>query len=238
MGSGLLKKANLLSMKKGLAFSNFIQKYKSSIFAIFTKQDNFYFISNSLGFDGESILASYSTIDFWEGLISENNKIYNFSNDDNTLLKMLQFFSFEMKEKITKVSIYKNNDKIIFLCNEELSNEFIHDVNFLNENYESFDNSFKNNYSISLKPAVDSFIMEKAKYKASIHAVFRQALNHEILNRIILFFNCKDFSLNFSNSLIQLNSNITIDEKLLLTHLIFNINEVIGNKSKLIELSV
>lgn len=238
MGSGLLKKANLLSQEKGLAFSNFIQKYSKSVFAIFTKQDNFYFISNSLGFDGESILASYSTIDFWEGLIPEKNRIFNFSNDDDTLNKMLQFFSFEMKEIITKVSIYFAQDKIIFLCNEELTYDFIHDVNFL-----SFENekapSKENEYTLNLLPALDAYILEKAKYKASIHAVFRQALRREITNRLILFFNSSEFSINIDdNSIAVLSSDNKIEEKLLLSHLMYNLQEVIGNKSELIELSV
>lgn len=237
MGSGLLQKANLLSQEKGLAFSNFVKKYNNLTFAIFTKQDNFYFISNSLGFDGESILASYSTIDFWEGLIPIKNMVYNFSNDDNTLNKMLQFFSFEMKEKIAKVSIYFSQDKIIFLCNKELTQEFIHDVNFIN-----FENAYtqkENTYKLKYLEAVNAYILEKAKYKSSIHTIYRQALNHEIENRLILFFAASEYSIKIDNdSVSYISSDNPIDSKLLLSHLIFNLKDVITNKAQLIELSV
>ena len=39
--------------------------------------DSHYFITNSFNFDVQSIIESYSSLDFWNGLIKEDNKIYN-----------------------------------------------------------------------------------------------------------------------------------------------------------------
>lgn len=248
MGSGLLKKANLLTQEKGLAFSDFLKKYNDSVFAIFSKIDNFYFITNSIGFDGLSILSSYSTKDFWNGLIPNKNKIYNFDDDENSLNKLLQFFSFEMKDKISSISVYSTDTKIFMLCNIPLTNEFIHDISFINDD-NSFDisninNSFVseyevNKYSIDYSEAVESYAMQKTENKPDLCEHLKNALFNEISNRLVLFFNSPNYSARVNetiNNFIIFSKN-KYEDNLLLNHIILNLKDVIEDCSQLITLS-
>ena len=92
---GLLTKANTLDKEKGMAFSDFVKKYKLKFCAVFEKNDNNFLIKNSIGFDGVSILSSLSTQDYWNGICSNFNELNIFSDDNRTLFPLLQLFSFE-----------------------------------------------------------------------------------------------------------------------------------------------
>lgn len=247
MGSGLLKKANLLNQEKGLAFSSFIQKYSKKTFALFTKTNNFYFIKTSLRFDGLSILSSYSTSDFWNGLIPGKNKVYNFIQNDNSLNKMLQFFSFNMKEKISMVSIYAMNDMIILLCNEEITDDFIHDISLLNADNKEFDLSRINQdyvskysvlkYKLNYLEAVESYVELKTKKQREISEIFKNALLSEISNRLNNYFYAPNLTITtkvFNNNII-IFSEEKVNAELLLNHLILNLRDVIENCAELIE---
>lgn len=240
MGSGLLQKANLLNKEKGLAFSNFIQKYNKLTFAVFEKKDNYFFITTSLGFDGLSLLSSYSTIDFWDGLITSKNTVINFSNSDGTINKLLQFFSFSMKDKVTSVSIYKTDDNILLVCNDTISSSFIHDFTLLDYSIQDFDFSkinsdcssqYKvNKYSLSYIDAVNSYVNEKANGK--IYAdLFKTALLNEISNRITNYFSFPNaaFAKSASTNNIVIFTKENFDENLLLAHLKLNLKDVIEN---------
>lgn len=247
MGSGLLQKANLLNKEKGLAFSNFIHKYYNLKFAVFTKQTNFYFITNSLGFDGLSILSSYSTADFWDGLIPGKNTVVNFSGSDGSLNKMLQFFSFSMKDKVNEVSVYKTDDKIILLCNEKISNNFIHDISLLDETITSFDQTRINaeittgcnvyKYALSYIDAVTSLVNEKAN-TSEYTDLFKNALLKEISNRLTNYFYSPNCTITTSNNVnnIVLFSKENINDDLLLHHLKLCLQDVVENYSNLISL--
>lgn len=246
MGSGLLKKANLLNQQKGLAFSTFIQKYSKKVFSILTKQNNFYFTTYSNGFDGDSILASYSTLDFWNGLISEKNKVVNFTEEDNSLGKLLQFFSFEMKDQIKNVSVYFTDSKIILLCNGIISDQFIQDFVFLewteNFDFTSINQSYiekftVNKYLIDYSTAIKEYSLSKNKPDLSV--LLEQALVKEIHNRLCRYFNSPNCTVltKESKDKVIIFSNNKLEDDLLLKHLILNLKEVIGKYSNNISIT-
>lgn len=98
-----------------ISFFDFITRYSLPHCAIFTKCDNNYIISKSAGFDGDSIISSLSTTDFWEGSINKNKWTF-FSRSNNSIVTILQFFSKPLKDKIEFVGTYFENDRILFLA--------------------------------------------------------------------------------------------------------------------------
>lgn len=246
MGSGLLKKANLLNQQKGLAFSTFIQKYSKKVFTILSKQNGFYFTTYSNGFDGDSILASYSTFDFWNGLIQEKSKVINFTEEDGSLGKLLQFFSFEMKDSIKSVSVYFTDSKIILLCNGVISDQFIQDYLFL-ETTENFDfNSINqsyiekftvNEYLINYLYAVHNYV--KSKNKPELSELLQKAILKEINNRLSIYFSSPNCSIltKENNNKVVIFSNNKLEDELLLKHLILNLKDVIGSFADSITIS-
>ena len=67
---GLLKKTlSILNKKTELDFFEFTKKYSLKFCAIFSRCENLFYISKSIGFDGKSITNSVSTQSFWSGTI-------------------------------------------------------------------------------------------------------------------------------------------------------------------------
>ena len=105
---GLLKRSeSILNNIHELDFFNFITKYKISSCALFHKSGDYYFIDNSIGFDGSSIITSFSSKSFWDGTISENNKLLAFCKKDNSISPFYQFLSEDLKEKTDIIYILK-----------------------------------------------------------------------------------------------------------------------------------
>lgn len=109
---GLLQKSILLSEKKVL-FKDFLSEFKMSGFILLQKTSNKYFVNTSYGLDAESIINFTSTEDFWNGTIIQSEKLYNFENDN--LSPFYQFFSFNLKDTIKSLSIFKNDNNSIFI---------------------------------------------------------------------------------------------------------------------------
>jgi len=244
---GLLQKANLLSQRKGLAFAEFIQKYNIKTCAIFTKINNEYFISQSVGFDGISICFSKSTSDFWNGLIPENNKIYNFSTAQKTLSSVLQFFSLKLKDEIDFADIYKTADnKILLLCNKELTDDItksFKEIDVKQDYKRSFTeqmnamaaNLIVNKFSIDFEEAIEAFINENLKENQEIG---KAALANELQNRLFQSFNAPHFykKTNSTNARIILSSTANMPEELLISHIITILKPVLDNNAALINI--
>lgn len=128
---GLLKKSLIVSNEDGLDFFEFIEKYKLSHCALFTKKDNNYLAEYSFGFDGASICHSFSTVDFWEGVLHSEDQIL-FFNKQNELLPFYQFFSDELKVIIKSICIYKTKASSILLIlnypQDKVSTGFSNDI--------------------------------------------------------------------------------------------------------------
>lgn len=101
----------------GLSFFEFVKKYNFSHCAIFERVNTFYVFSHSYGFDGDTILQSISTSDFWEGTVEENKWNF-FSRDENNLNTVLQFFSMNLKTSLPYVNIFYSKEKVLLTAFE------------------------------------------------------------------------------------------------------------------------
>lgn len=191
---GLLQKANLL-LNKRLTFCDFIKKNKIIKCAILKNHLQFYFISESFGFDGFSILNSFSTYDFWNGTIPKKNTIYNFSIQNTNLNQFYQFFSSQQKEEISSLSIIKTLDNSIFILinssiNSRILNDFEH-IDFEKETYIKNHNFQKENMQkcvLDLNNSVEDFVFSENK-NTFYNDFLSTSIKNEIQNRLTLKYN-------------------------------------------------
>lgn len=241
---GLLTKASLLSNDKKLAFSDFIISHNIHAFAVFKKQDNFYSIVNSIGFDGASLLSSLSTVDFWNGICLEESKVYDYDCENKSLNPMLQFFSFEMLDELKSVSLYKKDDFIYMLCNKQFENKIINDLSLLDFNFFNIDLNEINKtltkdskllkFQVSFKEAVASYLSIKVRDDENIET-FRHSITNELINRFSTSFS--KFSTILENDeilKILININKSIQEEHLICHIVYSLRKVIGHSAELI----
>ncbi len=102
-----------------LSFFDFIHKNSLSHCCIFKKINSIFVSSFSWGFDGDTILQSISTSDFWEGTIKPE-QWNTFSREENSLNTMLQFFSEKLKSNFNFVYVYEINDYILLIAEESV----------------------------------------------------------------------------------------------------------------------
>ena len=136
--------------------NDFLISNEISSFAVLEIINNHYFITNSFGYDVKSIYSSYSTVDFWNGLIKETNKIYNFNYENNSITHLFQFFSGDLIESIKQILVYKTEtNKIYIFCLKKTSNKLLQIQNQI----KNLDLSF--NLSVSkIETANSNFTLE------------------------------------------------------------------------------
>ena len=145
---GLLSRANTLDEMKsnpGLAFSDFIIKHSLKTCALLEKKDSNYQVVNSIGFDAESILSATSTCDFWDGICKNSGQIYSFSDSGKT--QLLQLFSFNLKDNLQELSVYKNSSSKILLSSGKITEAAAKD-------FESINNNKHKNNILNLNPLI------------------------------------------------------------------------------------
>ena len=187
--NGLLQKASFLLNQK-LAFCNFVLRNNISNCAVFSLSDQGCYIINSFRLDAKTILLSPSTLSFWKGTIEQENKIYNYSQEDNNLTQFLQFFSGDLKDKITSLSICKSSEQnILMLINSEINYSILQDYSSqyllkkagkLNMDFEKIEINY-------------SQILQNLEEQASYNKIFDKTIQNEIKNRLNSFFG--DYSL-------------------------------------------
>lgn len=248
---GLLSIASHLDdkPKQGLAFSDFILKYNLKTCAVLEKSDNDYIVSNSIGFDGDSILASISSFDFWQGICPDKDKIYSFSFKENSLTPLLQLFSLKMKEQLSEIFIIKNSEsRILLVCNTALSeilNDFPSSDSIKHKCSTDVLNKFVKEASVLLKfqinlnEAVESFVLSHFKGNSSIREKLESSLYNEFYNRFICILNQKDASYYPENGIINtvFITDKTYSTELIINHLIVNFREIIGECAELSEIN-
>jgi len=121
----------------GLSFFEFIKKHNLSHCAVFERVNTFFVFSHSYGFDGDTILQSISTSDFWEGTV-EKEKWNYFSRDENNLNTVLQFFSVNLKTKLTYVNIFPSKDRILLVA-YDTKPEYGESLDFISKDFLSLD---------------------------------------------------------------------------------------------------
>lgn len=217
---GLLRKANLL-LNKRLAFCDFIKKNRIIKCAILKNHSQFYFISESFGFDGISILNSFSTYDFWSGTIPKKNVIYNFSIQNENLNQFYQFFSEQQKEELSTLSIVKSqNNFILILINSSINSKILYDFEHIdfNQFFYPKNNVFQKEniqkYVLDLNNSVEDFVISKNK-NIFYNNYLSTSIKNEIQNRLNLkyddFFIIKKVSENLYDFIFTKKNSINIE---------------------------
>lgn len=233
---GLLSKASNLDFSDKLAFSDFIKKNNIKTCAVLECNENIFFINNSIGFDAFSISASESTYDFWDGVCSRKNIVFLFNKENENLKSLLQFFSYTMQESISFISIYRTNDQILLLVNQEINNNIISDfikIDFsLNSRFILDQQSLDENkkifkFEVNLLNAINSYD-EKTQV----------SLLNEISNRFISkYFVDTSSRINLYKIRFFVISYDQFDGNIISQHIKLNLQEVIGNNSNKISIS-
>ncbi len=169
--------------KDRLDFFDFIKQHSIPFAALFTKDNDLYYSQFSAGLDGLSVCSSVSTADFWDGLITQKYKLYNFSAKDNSIGPLYQFFSDKLKDKIEKVCVYKTkDDSILVLCNYDSQTDFektgFIDAAFIQKQIAKPTQIFEADFT----EAIDSFIIanHKTEYKDKIFTAISNALRQRL----------------------------------------------------------
>ncbi|MCQ2575480.1 MAG: hypothetical protein MJ162_01975, partial [Treponema sp.] len=92
-----------------ISFFSFTKKYGLNCCCSFSKKANHFYITNSIGFDGDSILKSYSTDDFWNGAILPEDRIITYTQADTNLNSFKQFFSDTLLFDLESLTILKTS---------------------------------------------------------------------------------------------------------------------------------
>lgn len=219
---GLLSKANLLDSKTGgLAFSNFIRKYNIKCCALFEKINDSFYITNSIGFDYNSIKISKSTNDFWNNI-----------NESQDLSIFKQFFSSDLSEKIKTINVIRiNSNSIFMLCNSIISDSMKEDLHSIDSS--NLLNEYEN---ITDNEGLYSKIIVSIK---NIDSPFFSSISNEIFNRFIntLFREIK-ISKNNDNIKFLIPVSNDFDSQLFLNHLLINLSDLFLQPAEYINIDV
>lgn len=237
---GLLSRANTLDELKsnpGLAFSDFINKHSLKICALLEKKSSKYYVINSIGLDAESIFTATSTCDFWDGICIDSGKIYNFKDSENR--KLLQLFSFTLKDTLQELSVYKNKDGQILISSGSLTNEAAkdfeiisskqHENNYLNLNPLIKENSVVLLLKIDFTEAIKALYLS-VKDVVSDNEIFSKSLMNELYNRFSCKYNISDTTLQTNQFTLKtvIITNKEYSVELITHHIILNLKEVLN----------
>jgi len=240
---GLLKRSEcILNNIQGLDFFNFILKYNFSNAALFRKNGDYYYIENSLGFDGVSIITSFSSKAFWDGTISEENVILTYSKKDNSISPFYQFLSEELKENTNVIYIIKTDKKILFVCESEenpkiKSTQFLKDFYLISQNYQKSSSNESEGLKLNLHKALDKYIISQNIFSYNYQA-FYKSLRNTIYNYLCLFFKYKNIFTSEDNIKIITRDYHDIPAEMLKKHILLNLNEIIGEYTQFISFSI
>lgn len=230
---GLLSRASNLDEKPGLAFSDFIIKYNFKTCTLLKKDDVYYKISNSIGFDSDTVKSISSTHDFWKGICKLEGMVYHFKKENNTLTPLLQLFSEKLKEDIEELYICRTVDYKILISCEEIIPEAVKDLEIITNDFHKCDIENLNQY-IKENSSLLKFTIDFSKllfdYKDDAKIIF-----NEYYNRMICLYNKADAS-NYTEDFIIKTVFIqdrTYSEKLIEKHLKLVLKEVTGHSSKI-----
>lgn len=216
--------------------NDFLISNEISSFAVLEIINNHYFITNSFGYDVKSIYSSYSTVDFWNGLIKETNKIYNFNYENNSITHLFQFFSGDLIESIKQILVYKTEtNKIYIFCLKKTSNKLLQIQNQIKNLDLSFNLSVSkietanSNFTLEIQNTILEIVSENIRNKFYLKNSFFNAIKAELVNRLNFYFsNNSKISLNNDNK-IEITANINSkDFDLLEFHINENLKDILG----------
>ena len=216
--------------------NDFLISNEISSFAVLEIINNHYFITNSFGYDVKSIYSSYSTVDFWNGLIKETNKIYNFNYENNSITHLFQFFSGDLIESIKQILVYKTETNKIYIFGlKKTSNKLFQIQNQIKNLDLSFNLSVSkiettnSNFTLEIQNTILEIVSENIRNKFYLKNSFFNAIKAELVNRLNFYFsNNSKISLNNDNK-IEITANINNkDFDLLEFHINENLKDILG----------
>ena len=230
---GLLSRASNLDEKPGLAFSDFIIKYNLKTCAILKKDEVYYSIFNSIGFDSDTVHSISSTQDFWKGICKLEGMVYHFKKENDSLTPLLQLFSLKMKEQLTDIYACRTADSKIFLSVEEIVPEAVKDLEIISSGYHKCEienlNKFIKDGSSVLKFKID-FSKAVSDFGKDSEIIF-----NEYYNRMVCLYNKPDasaFTEHFGLKTVFIEDR-TYSEKLIEKHLKLVLADVTEDSSKI-----
>lgn len=255
---GLLARASQLSTKSN-SFSDWAAKYSITHAAIFSKVNNFYYISNSLNIDARTITLSVSTADFWSGSIDFNdNKIHCYSKSDGTLGRFFQFFREDLRHDVDELYFlpytYKGNTNILMILKkqeeeltvpqvtEQLLNELAvinsdaakKDESHYSEVLSNIDESLQANlFILSYKLSLDSLFNGIDISQPEIKDLIIKSITKVLCEKLTILFsapNCVSNDTNNEFKIVFLTKE-EVDDKLLLAHIKSCLSNFLGEKS-------
>ncbi len=218
--------------------NDFLISNDISNFAILEIINNHFFITNSFGYDVKSIYSSYSTVDFWNGLIKEKNKIYNFNYENNSITHLFQFFSGELIESIKQILVYKtDSDKIYIFCLKKTSDKILqlqNQIKNLDFSIKTTDSlNFTTNtrlFSLDTQNAILEIVSENIRNKFYLKNNFFNAIKAELVNRLNFYFSNNSRVSLKNNNKIEITTNIdNKDFDLLEFHINENLKNILGS---------
>ena len=242
---GLLSKAGHLDYSEELAFSDFFIKYNLSFAAFFDRTGAFFTITNSIGFDGVSIITSESTEDFWNGICDNQMTPLTFSAKESTLTPFFQLFSFAQKDELEEVTVVKvSSERIFMVCNQVFPSSCLKDLACAKSGRsiikpDAINHMIKRDskvlkIEVEYSEAAESFIHSQVKGKEK-EALFCSSLDSEIANRFLCFFAknvsavCEPYRIR---AIFVVTRALTTEH--LINHIILNLRGVIGKHAEII----
>lgn len=239
LSNGLLDSVSHLNLTSSLTHIELIKKYSINYFCKLEANDR-YFITNSINFDPKSILLSYSTVDFWNGISPIENKLYSFSITDNSILSLFQLFSFELKDQIKHILVLRQNNCVFLCC---FNNLFSGNTSALQKDLSrvSFETTISNSISndnykllkININSVLNSTLENNIRNKFYLKKLFSNALYNEILNRFLLYFSLVNIQ---ETNIFEVGVPQNISTDLIIKHLNFNFSDFIESDNIVFEL--
>ena len=251
---GLLKRIIRMNEKNRLDFFDYVNKYNLSQCAVFRLNNGVFQIDTCYGFDCNSILKSVSTVDFWNGLISQKNTPLLFSKKDNSIQPLYQFFSDNLIDIIDSIVLYRSQEDVILFCSSSSIETLIEDKDFFTQfcSLDKFDFDFAfsnddiyfndnpaaakaNTYIINLYDSIKDFI-ENQNISENQKLHFEQVIFYNVFYSLRKCFPKNpmeeaDYAIN-----LYLQARNSIPKRMLEQHLKLTLNDILGESSSKIKI--
>jgi len=217
-----------------LTYFEFISKHTLEICGVFKKSGLNFVLSNSYGLDIKSIINSKSTEDFWSGLIENDNQIYVFKTEDDTIQTVYQFFSFKMRDVIKSVILYKNKESIYMICN---TNEDEKDYKSIFQDFVYYDTFNFYTPATKLTEEYENFVLDFGKAisveleKMNINSdIYSNCIINQIFNNLQSYFPAPN-TVELKNNTISISMKAAsaISDNLFLSQIKENLKDFLTN---------
>lgn len=230
---------------KLFAFSDFINKYKIQTFAILESIGNCFTVKDSLGLDGNTIAKFAVTFEDFNTIFKNHQNIATVNKNDFDFIAK-SFGS--MQDLCEKLSFCKISNNYIMLCDCEISEPMLDDFQRIDNtsklDYDYIYQSFLENENscvvkIDFGEAIETFVCTNASKQLSKRFVLN-SIYAEICNRFLFWYSSPLFCRQSSDYSLKLflPAQMDLPEELLLTHIIYNLKDILDNCAEIINIEI